>query len=140
MSIFKRIPTFKRLGTTMSKVLNDLPASARNSITRVLRVLASSNNSQIAEQLGLDPSSFSRMKNDKKSNGLTDIENVCAMLDSLGLKLVPKKYKMISETRLAALLEMAKSWMDRIDSVDDLFQDEIDELGIGQELGYKEKA
>ncbi|BAP37831.1 transcriptional regulator [Acinetobacter guillouiae] len=124
----------------MSKVLNDLPASARNSITRVLRVLASSNNSQIAEQLGLDPSSFSRMKNDKKSNGLTDIENVCAMLDSLGLKLVPKKYKMISETRLAALLEMAKSWMDRIDSVDDLFQDEIDELGIGQELGYKEKA
>ena len=140
MSIFKRISTFKRLGTTMSKVLNDLPASARNSITRVLRVLASSNNSQIAEQLGLDPSSFSRMKNDKKSNGLTDIENVCAMLDSLGLKLVPKKYKMISETRLAALLEMAKSWMDRIDSVDDLFQDEIDELGIGQELGYKEKA
>lgn len=124
----------------MSKLSSELSSTALNNVSVILQALNASNQRNVAESLKVDASTLSRMKNDKKSNGLTDIENVCAMLDSLGLKLVPKKYKMISETRLAALLEMAKSWMDRIDSVDDLFQDEIDELGIGQELGYKEKA
>ena len=123
----------------MSIVLNDLPASARDSISRVLKVLATRNNSQIAEQLGLDPSSFSRMKNDKKSNGLSDIETVCAMLDSIGLKIVPKHYRLIHEEKLSALLVMSKAWMRRLSSVDDLFQDDIDDHRIDIELGYSEK-
>lgn len=124
----------------MSKVLSELPASARNSITRVLRTLASKKNSEIAESLGLDPTTFSRMKNDKKTNGLSDIEIVCAMVDLLGLKVVPKNYKLIHEEKLAALLVMSKAWMGRVDSVDDLFQDDIEDLRLDIELGYKEKA
>lgn len=120
----------------MSKVSTELSASARNSITRVLRILANSNNSQIAEKLGLDPTTFSRFKNDKKNNGLSDIENVCAMLDLLELKIVPKKYKLIHKEKLAALLNLSKAYMGRLDSVDDLFQDDIEDFGIDESLGY----
>lgn len=124
----------------MSKLSIELTASARNSIARVMRTLASKNNSQIAEELGLDPTTFSRMKNDKKSNGLSDLENACVILDKVDLKVVPKNYKLIHEEKLAALLVMSKAWMGRVDSVDDLFQDDIEDLGLGIELGYKEKA
>lgn len=120
----------------MSKVSNELPASARNSIARVNRVVASTNNAQLAEKIGLDPTTFSRLKNDKKTNGLSDIENVCAMLDVLGLKIVPKKYKLIHKEKLAALLIMSKGYMGRLNTVDDLFQDDIDDFGIDEQLGY----
>lgn len=120
----------------MSKVSSELPASARNSISRVNRVIASTNNAQLAEKIGLDPTTFSRLKNDKKSNGLSDIENVCAMLDVLGLKIVPKKYKLIHKEKLAALLIMSKGYMGRLNTVDDLFQDDIDDFGMDETLGY----
>ena len=123
----------------MSKVSTELTASARNSISRVMRVLATINNAQIAESIGLDPTTFSRMKNDKKSNGLSDFENTCAALVAMGLKIVPKKYKLIHKEKLAALLAMAKGYMGRLNSVDDLFQDDIDDFGIDIELGYNEK-
>lgn len=120
----------------MSKVSSELPASARNSISRVNRVIASTNNAQLAEKIGLDPTTFSRLKNDKKTNGLSDIENVCAMLDVLGLKIVPKKYKLIHKEKLASLLVMAKGYMGRLNTVDDLFQDDIDDFGMDETLGY----
>lgn len=120
----------------MSKLSNELPASARNSITRVNRIITGTNNAQLSEKIGLDPTTFSRMKNDRKTNGLSDIENVCAMLDALGLKIVPKKYKLIHEEKLVALLIMSKGYMGRLNTVDDLFQDDIDDFGIDEELGY----
>lgn len=120
----------------MSKLSVDMSASARNSMARVNRIVTGTNNSQLSEKIGLDPTTFSRMKNDKKTNGLSDIENVCAMLDVLGLKIVPKKYKLIHKEKLASLLVMAKGYMGRLNTVDDLFQDDIEDFGIDEELGY----
>ena len=136
----KLFNTINRLGTTMSKVSADLTARARNELTRVLQALSSSNQGQLAEQIGLDPSTLSRMKNDKKSNGLTEIENCLALLEVLGFKTVPKKYRMISEEKLNALFVMSKAWMESKQSIDDLFQDDIEDFGMSFELGYKEKA
>ncbi len=72
----------------MSKVSTELSARARNEVSRVLQALASSNQSQVAEQLGIDPSTLSRMKNDRKSNGLTELESCLVLLDILGFKTV----------------------------------------------------
>lgn len=124
----------------MSKVSTELSARARNEVSRVLQALAASNQSQIAEQLGIDPSTLSRMKNDKKSNGLTELETSLVLLDVLGFKTVHKKYRMIREEKLNALFVMAKAWMESKQSVDDFFQDDIEDFGMGFELGYKEKA
>lgn len=118
----------------MSKVLTDLSASARNDVSRILHGLASNNQSELADQLNIDPSSISRFKNDKKNNGLTEIETFCELLSCLGLKVVPKDYQSIDKERVAALLVMSKSWMNRIDTVDDLFHDEISNQK--EKLGY----
>ena len=96
----------------MSKVSTELSARARNEVSRVLQAIAASNQSQLAEQLGIDPSTLSRMKNDKKSNGLTELENCLVLLDILGFKTVLKKYRMISEEKLNALFVMSKAWME----------------------------
>ena len=118
----------------MSKVSIELSASARNGISRILQALATGNNSEIATLIGVDPSTVSRMKNDKKTNGLTEIETLCELLSCLGLKIVPKEYQSIDKSRVEALLVMSKSWMSRIESVDDLFHDEIS--GQKEKLGY----
>ena len=49
----------------MNKVSIDLSASARNDASRILQALATSKQSELAEQLGVDPSSLSRLKNEK---------------------------------------------------------------------------
>ncbi|MBS0035388.1 XRE family transcriptional regulator, partial [Acinetobacter nosocomialis] len=58
----------------MSKVSNELPASAINNESLILQALNTSNQRQVAEKVGIDASTLSRMKNDKKNNGLTEIE------------------------------------------------------------------
>ncbi len=118
----------------MSKLLINISASARNDVSRVLQALATNNQSDLAEQLSVDPSTLSRMKTDKKNNGLTEIELFCELLSCLGLKVVPKDYQSIDKERVAALLVMSKSWMNRIESVDDLFHDEISNQK--EKLGY----
>lgn len=72
----------------MSRVSIELPASAINDASLILRAINSSNQSKVAEQLGIDASTLSRMKNDKKSNNLTDIELLSGLLSAVGLKVV----------------------------------------------------
>lgn len=59
----------------MSKVSSELLAMARNDVSRIIQGLNSTNQSKIAEQMGIDPGTLSKWKNDKQSNGLTFIEN-----------------------------------------------------------------
>lgn len=72
----------------MSKVSIEDNASALNNASLILRAVNSSNQSRVAEQLGVDASALSRMKNDKKSNNLTDIELFSGLLSAVGLKVV----------------------------------------------------
>ncbi|MCC8325006.1 CII family transcriptional regulator [Acinetobacter baumannii] len=53
----------------MSKVLNELPASASNNESLILQALNASNQRQVAEMINVDASILSRMKTEKKSNG-----------------------------------------------------------------------
>ena len=118
----------------MNQLSGAIAPSARNNVSRVLNALASHNNHALAKSLDIDPSTLSRMKNDKKNNGLNEIEMFCELLSLLGLKVVPKDYQSIDKERVAALLVMSKSWMNRIETVDDLFHDEIS--GQKEKLGY----
>lgn len=72
----------------MSKVLNELPASAINNASLILKAINSCNQGDVAKQLGVDASTLSRMKNDRKSNGLTEIEFLSGLLSAVGLKVV----------------------------------------------------
>lgn len=72
----------------MSKVSIEDNSSASNNASLILRAINASNQSKVAEQLGIDASTLSRMKNDKKSNDLTDIELLSGLLSVIGLKVV----------------------------------------------------
>lgn len=72
----------------MSKVLPELPEIARNNASLILRHINASNQSKVAEMIGIDASTLSRLKNDKKTNGLTELEFIGALLASVGLKVV----------------------------------------------------
>lgn len=78
------------LGTTMHKVSNEVTANTSNNESVILHALNSSNQRNVAEKIQVDASTLSRMKNDKKSNGLTDIEFLGALLTAIGLKVVPE--------------------------------------------------
>ncbi|WP_139851445.1 XRE family transcriptional regulator [Acinetobacter pullicarnis] len=76
----------------MSKVSIELSASARNNEALILHTLDSSNQKMVAESLGIDASTLSRMKTDKKdSNNLTQVEFISAFATALGLKLVSER-------------------------------------------------
>ncbi len=90
----------------MSKLSVDISASARNGVSRILHGLDISNQKEIAEQLKVDPSTITRLKTDKKNNGLNEIEMFCELLSLLGLKVVPKDYQSIDKERVAALSVM----------------------------------
>lgn len=72
----------------MSKVLNELPASASNNESLILQALNASNQRQVAEMINVDASILSRMKTEKKSNGWTEIEFISFLLTAIGLKVV----------------------------------------------------
>lgn len=73
----------------MSKVLIELSASARNNEALILQALDSGNQKELAESLGVDASTISRMKTDKRdANNLTQVEFISAFAAALGLKLV----------------------------------------------------
>lgn len=51
----------------MSKVSIEMSASARNARSMILQKLAVLNNGDIAEELGLDATVFSKIKNERKT-------------------------------------------------------------------------
>lgn len=72
----------------MSKLLIEESASASNNASLILKAINSCNQGDIAKRLGVDASTFSRMKNDRKSNSLTEIEFLAGLLSAIGLKVV----------------------------------------------------
>lgn len=93
----------------MSKVLNELSESARNSTAMVMQRLATTNNGDLASQLAIDPSSFSRFVNDKKSNNLTTIEMISELLHLIGLKIVQTEDVYCSVETAEATRELLKN-------------------------------
>lgn len=118
----------------MSKLSVDMSASARNDVSRIFHALAQTNNSEIAGQLSIDASTLSRMKNEKKNNGLSEIEIACALFSLLGFKIVPKSYESLDKETAQAMFHMTKLYVNRVESVDDLFHHEVSERK--EELGY----
>lgn len=109
----------------MSTASEILTARSRKGHSRLLRALEQANESQIATALGMDASTLSRIKNDKRNNGLTTLETVCGLLEQLGFKIVPQHMQCFERHRVEALFVLSKGWMNRAETVDDLFHDEL---------------
>lgn len=111
----------------MIKLSDKEHATARKQHQRLLQVIELSCEADIADKLGMDAATFSRMKNEVRKNGMNSLETFCLLIDYLGLKLVPKSYQSFERGRVEALFTLAKGWMGRAETVDDLFHDELTE-------------
>lgn len=92
----------------MSKVSIELSARARNTHSLLLQRLAAVVNSALAEELGLDASWLSKFKNERKNNGLTDLETFCVMLDKLGVQIIPNTYQCYEKKFVEAIFFLAR--------------------------------
>lgn len=100
-------------------------AMARKQHSRLLQAIELSCEAELAKNLGMDATTFSRMKNEVRKNGLNSLETFCLLIDQLGLKIVPKSYQSFERERVEALFTLSKGWMARAETVDDLFHDEL---------------
>lgn len=63
------------------------PMSA-NALSRILTGLDAAKQSNVSSEIGMDASTFSKLINAKRTNGLSDLESFLLMLELLGLKIV----------------------------------------------------
>lgn len=100
---------------TMStdKLSPEQDARARKNYTQLMQRLASVGNLAVAEAVGVDESTISRMKPEK----FQEFAKILAVLD---LKIVPNEMKCFDEKEIGAILQLARSRMVEIESVDQL--------------------
>ena len=92
---------------------------ARKSCQNILHRLALVGLTPVAQAMGKSESTISRMKD-------TEIPELAAMLDALGLKVVPRELKCYDEKTMAALLQLAKERMNQCSTTQQLeWDDEI---------------
>ena len=96
-----------------SKLSPDQDARARKNYSYLMQKLASVGNLAVAEAVGVDESTISRMKPEK----FQEFARILAVLD---LKVVPNEMKCFDEKEIGAILQLARSRMVDIESVEQL--------------------
>ncbi len=96
-----------------NKLSPDQDARARKNYSYLMQKLASVGNLAVAEAVGVDESTISRMKPEK----FQEFARILAVLD---LKVVPNEMKCFDEKEIGAILQLARSRMVDIESVEQL--------------------
>ena len=92
-------------------------AWSRNMQTQVLQAIDKNGQSELAKAIGIDSSTVSRLKEHH-------LANLCKMLASLGLKVVPANMKCYDAAKIDILFRLAKDNFQRLEEVDDFFHDD----------------
>lgn len=109
----------------MTRLSNDQVARSRKMQSRILQAIEANGQKNVAHYLGVDASTICRMKSAQGSAKCSEIENVCNLLAALGLKIVPREYKMLRDDVLQSMLVINQEFYRRVGSVDDLAHDEM---------------
>ncbi len=93
---------------------------ARKNHAAILRALAKVGQNVVADALGCDESTVSRMK-DKRDNGKPgEIERMALVLSAMGLKCVAEDMRCFAEAEINALLVLAKARLKEVESIEQL--------------------
>lgn len=103
----------------MSKVSIELSPRARNAHSLILQKLGVVVNSSLAEEVGLDGPWLSKFKNERKNNGLTDLETLCILLDKLGFQIIPEQYQCYDKQLIDSIFFLARLSMNRASEIND---------------------
>lgn len=100
----------------MAQLCQEQIERARKNERIILMTLASAGQRPIADVLGIDESTVTRMKEGQ-------IERMSQMLAVLGLKVVPVDVKCFDPATVGMLLELARARLNNIDRADQLAWD-----------------
>ena len=89
---------------------------ARKWLQLILQELAARGGAPVADEMGVSISTVSRLKD--------HLPNACALLDTLGLKVVPQQMKCYQPQDIDPLLHFAKRYMASLESADNLVWEE----------------
>ena len=78
---------------------------ARKNLTAILKAMATVGQARVAERLGVNESTVSRMKD-------SELERIAALLSALDLKCVPVSMQLIEPERIEALRVLARIGLD----------------------------
>lgn len=81
--------------------------------TLVLKAFSGKGLDPIAESVGVDKATISRLKNEH-------LERFCKVLEQLDLKIVPTKYKCYPADEIEIFITMAKKYMAQLESAREL--------------------
>lgn len=115
----------------MSKLSVEQRAWSRNMQSQVLSALAAHGQAVAAEEIGIDSSTVTRLKD-------VHLENLCNLLAAIGLKIVPKEMKCYNAAKVELLYALARDNLMKSEQVDDFFHDDARiqiEQGVYQPFG-----
>ena len=118
----------------MSQLSNEQRAWSRNMQAQILQALAAHGQSVVAEKMGVDSSTITRLKD-------AHLENLCNLMAAIGLKVVRKDMKCYNPAKVEVLYALARDNLMKSEQVDDFFHDDARlqiEQGIYQPCGTLE--
>lgn len=118
----------------MSQLSNEQRAWSRNMQAHILQSLAAHGQSVAAEQMGVDSSTITRLKD-------SHLENLCNLMAVISLKVVRKDMKCYNPAKVEVLYALARDNLMKSEQVDDFFHDDARlqiEQGIYQPCGSLE--
>lgn len=100
----------------MSKLSEKQEERSRKNYSIIMQGLASVGNKAVANAIGCDESTISRMKPEK-------FQEFSDMLAVMGLKVVSENMKCFNQKDIETILHQAKRWMEHVQSVEQLWDD-----------------
>lgn len=95
-----------------------------NMQTQIRQAIDSTGQPTVAKCIGIDTTAITKMKSAQGTAKHGDIERICHLLAVCGLKIVPANTKHYDAAKIEILFRITKDHFQRLDAVDDFFQND----------------
>ena len=95
-----------------------------NMQTQIRQAIDSTGQPAVAKCIGIDTTAITKMKSAQGTAKHGDIERICHLLAACGLKVVPANTKHYDAAKIEILFRISKDHFQRLDAVDDFFEND----------------
>lgn len=107
-----------------------------NMQTQIRQAIDSTGQPTVAKCIGIDTTAITKMKSAQGTAKHGDIERICHLLAACGLKVVPANTKHYDAAKIEILFRITKDHFQRLDAVDDFFQNDAGMYDANDDVRY----
>ena len=107
-----------------------------NMQTQIRQAIDSTGQPTVAKCIGIDTTAITKMKSAQGTAKHGDIERICHLLAACGLKIVPANTKHYDAAKIEILFRITKDHFQRLDAVDDFFQNDAGMYDANESVRY----